>query len=134
MLFILLLLLSQEPRITPGQSVYIVALQSNSADISFTSLDLTTEREIKNGFKKRGVYKVVPSLNEADFVFFIIVQYDDSHTLIKNILALAVSREQYIRNKNDLAQLRNSAFWQSDRAARVRVKLKSVLEDFHKAH
>ena len=117
----------------PQQSVYIVAVRGNIGDPSLSTLDLAAEKEIREGFKKRRVFNIAPSLSKADFVFLCITEYFDNtnSSLLRNVLAVAVKPDDFQANRSDLTKLRDLALWQSSRSAKVRVKLKSVMEDFH---
>ncbi len=116
-----------------GQSVYIVSVRGNLGDPSLSTLDLATEKELREGFKKRGVFEIAPSLSKADFVFLCVTEYldDKPSSLLRNVLAIAVKPDDFSANRSDLTRLRDLALWQSSRSAKVRVKLKSVMEDFH---
>jgi hypothetical protein len=117
----------------PQQSVYIVAVQGNLGDPSLSALDLAAEKEIRDGFAKRATFNVAPSLSKADFVFFCITEYKPNvkAKVLLNVLALALKPDDFQNNRADLIKLRDLALWQSTRSAKVRVKFKSVMEDFH---
>ena len=117
----------------PGQSVYIVAVQGNLGDPSLSALDLAAEREIRDGFAKRATFSVAPSLSKADFVFFCVTEYKPNvkAKVLLNVLVLALKPADFESNRADLIKLRDSALWQSTRSARIKVKFKSVMEDFH---
>ena len=117
----------------PQQSVYIVAVQGNLGDPSLSALDLAAEKEIRDGFAKRDTFNVVPSLSKADFVFFCVTEYKPNvkAKVLLNVLALALKPDDFQNNRSDLVKLRDLALWQSTRSARVKVKFKSVMEDFH---
>ena len=117
----------------PEQSVYIVAVQGNLGDPSLSTLDLAAEKEIRNGFTKRATFNVAPSLAKADFVFFCVTEYKPNvkAQVLLNVLALALKPDDFQNNRSDLIKLRDLALWQSTRSARVKVKFKSVMEDFH---
>lgn len=115
------------------QSVYIVAVQGNLGDPTLSTLDLAAEKEIRNGFAKRATFNVAPSLSKADFVFFCVTEYKPNvkAQVLLNVLALALKPDDFQNNRADLLKLRDLALWQSTRSARVKVKFKSVMEDFH---
>ena len=117
----------------PQQSVYIVAVRGNIGDPSLSTLDLTAEKEIRDGFEKRAIFKIAPSLSKADFVFFCITEYKENvkAKILLNVLAIALKPDEFQTNRSDLIKLRDLALWQSTRSAKVRVKFKSVMEDFH---
>lgn len=117
----------------PRQSVYIVAVRGNIGDPSLSSLDLAAEKEIRDGFKKRDVFDIAPSLSKADFVFLCITEYKENvkAKVLLNVLAIALRPEDFQTNRSDLIKIRDLALWQSTRSAKIRVKFKSVMEDFH---
>jgi hypothetical protein len=117
----------------PQQSVYIVAVQGNLGDPSLSALDLAAEKEIRDGFTKRATFNVAPSLSKADFVFFCVTEYKPNvkARVLLNVLALALKPDDFQNNRADLIKLRDLALWQSTRSAKVQVKFKSVMEDFH---
>lgn len=104
------------------QSIYIVAVRGNIGDPSLSSLDLAVEKEIREGFKKRHVFNIAPSLSKADFVFLCITEYlDNTNTsLLRNVLAIAVKPDDFQANRSDLTKLRDLALWQISRSAKVR--------------
>jgi len=113
------------------QSVYIVAVRGNIGDPSLSTLDLAAEKEIRDGFKKRGIFNIAPSLSKA--VFLCITEYKENvkAKVLLNVLSIALKPEDFQPNRADLIKLRNLALWQNTRSAKARVKLKSVMEDFH---
>lgn len=117
----------------PQQSVYIVAVRGNIGDPSMSTLDLAAEKDIREGFEKRATFHVVPSLSKADFVFLCITEYKENvkARVLLNVLAIALRPDDFKNNRSDLTQLRDFALWQSARSAKVRVKFKSVMADFH---
>lgn len=117
----------------PQQSVYIVAVQGNLGDPSLSTLDLAAEKEIRDGFTKRATFNVASSLSKADFVFFCVTEYKPNvkAKVLLNVLALALKPDDFQANRSDLIKLRDLALWQSTRSARIKVKFKSVMEDFH---
>jgi hypothetical protein len=115
------------------QSVYIVAVRGNLGDPSLSQLDLASEKEIRDGFKKRGIFKIAPSLSNADFVLLCITEHRENvkAKVLLNVLSIALKPEDFQANRADLIKLRDLALWQNTRSAKARVKLKSVVEDFH---
>lgn len=115
------------------QSVYIVAVRGNIGDPSLSTLDLAVEKEIRDGFEKRGIFNIAPSLSKADFVFLCITEYKENvkAKVLLNVLSMALRPEDFQVNRADLIKLRDLALWQNTRSAKARVKLKSVMEDFH---
>jgi hypothetical protein len=99
-----------------GQSVYIVALKDNSTP------DFEIEESLKHEFEKHKTFKVTRSLQSADFVFLMYVDYGvrtsggtgdtkDVHDYIKSVTAFAVSPAIYTKHKSDPFNLRNEALW-----------------------
>mgnify|MGYP003286958431 CR=1 FL=1 len=117
----------------PQQAVYIVAVRGTIGDPSLSSLDLAAEKEIRDGFKKRGTFNIAPSLSKADFVFLCITEYKENvkAKVLLNVFSLALRPEDFQTNRADLIKLRDLALWQSTRSAKIRVKFKSIMEDFH---
>jgi hypothetical protein len=115
------------------QSVYIVAVRGNTGDPTLSMLDLAAEKEIRDGFAKRATFKIAPSLSKADFVFFCVTEYKENvkARVLLNVLAIALKPDDFQTNRSDLVKLRDVALWQSTRSARVQVKFKAVMEDFH---
>jgi hypothetical protein len=115
------------------QSVYIVAVRGNIGDPSLSTFDLAAEKEIRDSFKKRGIFTIALSLSKADFVFLCITEYRENvkAKVLLNVLSIALKPEDFQPNRADLIKLRNLALWQNTRSAKARVKLKSVMEDFH---
>ena len=115
------------------QSVYIVAVRGNIGEPSLSTLDLAAEKEIRDGFQKRGDFKIASSLSKADFVFLCVTEYmdDTKYSPLRNVLALSLQPNDFQANRSDLTRLRDLALWQSTRSAKIRVKVKSVLSDFH---
>lgn len=104
-----------------------------AGDPSMSTLDLAAEKDIREGFEKRATFNVVPSLSKADFVFLCITEYKENvkARVLLNVLAIALRPDDFKTNRSDLTQLRDFALWQSARSAKVRVKFKSVMDDFH---
>jgi hypothetical protein len=99
-----------------GQSVYIVALKDNS------SPDFEIEHSLKQEFEKQKAFKVTRSLQSADFVFLMYVDYGvrtsggtadtkEVYDYIKSVTALAVSPATYTQYKSDPYNLRSEALW-----------------------
>jgi hypothetical protein len=117
----------------PQQSVYIVAVRGNTGDPTLSTLDLAAEKDIRDGFTKRATFNIAPSLSKADFVFFCVTEYKENvkARVLLNVLAIALKPDDFRTNRSDLVKLRDVALWQSSSSARVQVKFKSVMEDFH---
>ena len=116
----------------PQQSVYIVAVRGNLGDPSLSTLDLATEKEIRDGFTKRAAFKIAPSLSKADFVFLCITEYRNERVL-QNVLAIALRPDDYQANRSDITKLRDLAVWQTTKSSRgAALKLKLLMDDFHK--
>jgi hypothetical protein len=115
----------------PQQSVYIVAVRGNVGDPSLSTLDLATEKEIRDGFTKRAIFNIAPSLSKADFVFLCITEYRNERVL-QNVLAIALRPDDYQANRSDLIKLRDLALWQTIKSAKgARLMLKPLMNDFH---
>ena len=116
----------------PQQSVYIVAVRGNLGDPSLSTLDLSTEKKIRDGFTKRAVFNIAPSLSKADFVFLCITEYRNERVL-QHALALALRPSDFQANRSDLIKLRDLALWQTTKSSRAgaALKLKTVVDDFH---
>jgi hypothetical protein len=110
---------AQEHTFKPGQVVYVVALKSNGQP------DFSTENNLKQEFEKQKTFKVANSLQSADFVFLMYVQYqnvelsDIGYEEIKGAAAYAVSRDVYTEHKTSLDGLRDNAQWQISQGAGV---------------
>jgi hypothetical protein len=117
----------------PQQSVYVVVVRGNTGDPSLSAIDLAGEKEIRDGFSKRGTFTIASSLSKADFVFFCVTEYKENvkASVLLNVLSMALKPDDFQQNRSDLMKLRDLALWQNTRSARVQVKLKSVMEDFH---
>ena|SRR5215475_3486689 len=61
---------AQESSFKAGQAVYVVAVKSSGQP------DLSTEHELKDEFEKQKAFKVATSLQSADFVFLMLVEYE----------------------------------------------------------
>jgi hypothetical protein len=116
----------------PQQSVYIVAVRGNLGDPSLSTLDLATEKEIRDGFTKRAVFNIAPSLSKADFVFICFTEYRNERVL-QHALALALRPDDFQTNRSDLIKLRDLALWQTTKSSRAgaALKVKTVMDDFH---
>jgi hypothetical protein len=130
----------------PQQSVYIVAVRGRSGYPWMSTLgsstwrhDLPVEKEIRKGFEKRGVFKIASSPLTADFVFLCITDYykDSSTVLLDGVFAVALKPGDFMKSHSELARMLGPervldfALWQKTRLASLRVKLKSVMNDFH---
>ncbi|MBZ5555050.1 MAG: hypothetical protein LAO21_20230 [Acidobacteriia bacterium] len=122
----------------PGQAVYLVAAKSNG------NPDLSSERKIKEEFEKQKVFKIASSLQSADFVFIMLVEYEYNQSMvggigigsedIKSILALGVPPSAYSRYKANLDGLREESFWQlseNNNAWRTGGLPKKIVKKFH---
>jgi hypothetical protein len=96
-------------RFKKEQAVYVVAVKSVSRNLAISSADLEVERRAKEQFKKEKAFRVVNVLNQADFVFFILVDDESSRT---DEIALAVLTQDYRTLGKDLDGLRSAAIWQ----------------------
>ena len=117
----------------PQQSVYIVAVRGHNAGPFLSAHDLEADREITAGFKKRGIFTIAPSPSKADFVFVCITEYValTTGTYLKSVRTVVLKPDDFVANRSDLNKMLELALWQNTRSAKVRVKLKSVLNDFH---
>ena len=93
------------------QRVYVVGVEAASRDLSGTRANLALERLAKDQFKKAGAFRVVNTLRDSDFVFFVMV--DSASRNIEEV-ALAVSPVDYERLGGNLDALRNAALWQGE--------------------
>jgi ABC-type glycerol-3-phosphate transport system substrate-binding protein len=108
---------AQDSAFKAGQSVYVVVVTSSGQP------DLSTENELKDEFAKQKTFKVAPSLQSADFVFLMLVEYDYNQVAvgaiavgsgnIKSVAALVVPPDAYTQYKSDLDDLRDKALWQT---------------------
>jgi hypothetical protein len=74
-------------------------------------------------FAKQKAFKVAPSLQSADFVFLMLVEYEYNQVAvgaisvgsgdIKSVAALVVPPGAYTQYKSDLDNLRDKALWQT---------------------
>jgi hypothetical protein len=107
---------AQESAFKAGQSVYVVAVKSSGQP------DLSTERKLKDEFEKQKAFKVATSLQSADFVFLMLVEYEYNQVAaggvgvgsedIKSVAAFVVPPDAYTQHKADLDNLRDKALWQ----------------------
>jgi len=129
---------TQESAFKAGQAVYVVAMKSSGQP------DLSTERIIKDEFEKRKSFKIATSLQSADFVFLMVVEYEFSQVMfnnigagsedIKSVAALVVSPDAYTQHKVNLENLRDKAFWQiseNNNALRIGSLPKKIVKNFH---
>ncbi|OFW41080.1 MAG: hypothetical protein A3J28_15805 [Acidobacteria bacterium RIFCSPLOWO2_12_FULL_60_22] len=98
-------------RFSPEQSVYVVAVETSSRELSSTKANLEIERFAKDQFRKERKFKIAPSLALADFVFFILY---DSDSRDMDELAIVCLPSDYKEHGSDLDKLRTVALWQSD--------------------
>jgi hypothetical protein len=108
---------AQEPAFKAGQAVYVVAVKSSGQP------DLSTEHELKDEFEKQKAFKVATSLQSADFVFLMLVEYEYNQVAagsvavgggdIKSVAAFVVPPYAYTQYKSDLDNLRDKALWQT---------------------
>ena len=107
---------AQESAIKAGQAVYVIAVKSSMQP------DLSTERKLKGEFEKQKLFKVATSLQSADFVFLMVVEYEFNQVMfnnvgaavedIKSVEAFAVWPDAYTQHKAALDNLRDKALWQ----------------------
>src|SRR2546426_4104433 len=62
-------------RFAKGQHVYVVTVEASSRNLSITRGNLEIERKAKDDFRKLKVFRIAPTLRDADFVFFVL--FDD---------------------------------------------------------
>jgi hypothetical protein len=121
-----------------GQSVYLVAMKSNC------SPDFAIERDLRIEFEKNRGFKVATSLQSADFVFVVYLDYGvrvsgssipgfggstSGADYIKSVTAFAVSPATYTNGKSDLYKLRDEALWKSSSGEKKMLLL--VVKRFH---
>ena len=129
---------AQESAFKAGQTVYVVVMTSSGQP------DLSTENELKDEFAKQKTFKVAPSLQSADFVFLMLVEYDYNQVAvgaiavgsgnIKSVAALVVPPDAYTQYKSDLDNLRDNALWQTSenkRFLRAGDLPKKIVKKFH---
>jgi hypothetical protein len=85
----------------PSQPLRCVAIFST---LLYQTLDLAAEKEIRDGFKKRGIFTIAPSLSKADFVFLCITEYKENvkAKVLLNVLSMALKPEDFQPNRADL--------------------------------
>src|SRR5262249_47426002 len=106
--------------------------------------DPSTEQKVKEEFMKQKSFIIADSLQSADFVFLMVVEYESSQVMfnnigagsedIKRITAFAVSPDAYTQHKADLDNLRDKAIWQiseSNNALRIGNLPKKIVKKFH---
>jgi hypothetical protein len=107
---------AQESALQAGQIVYVVAVKSSGQP------DLSTERKLKDEFEKQKAFKMASSLQSADFVFLMYVEYEYNQALvngvgvgsedIKSVAAFVIPPDAYTQHKANLDGLRDKALWQ----------------------
>src|SRR5262245_32455991 len=103
---------AQESAFKAGQAVYVVAVRSSKQP------DLSTERKLKDEFEKHKSFKIATSLQSADFVFLMIVEYEFNQVMfnnigagieeVKSVAAYVVSPDTYTRHKADIDSRRTN--------------------------
>jgi hypothetical protein len=129
---------AQESAFKTGQAVYVVAVKSSKQP------DLSTERKLKDEFEKHKSFKIATSLQSADFVFLMVVEYEFNQVMfnnigsgvedVKRVEAFAVSPDEYAQHKASLNNLRDKALWQTsenNNARRTSNLPKKVVTKFH---
>ena len=129
---------AQESVPKAGQTVYVVAVKSSKQP------DPSTERKIKDEFEKHKSFKIVTSLQSADFVFIAVVEYEFNQMMVnnigagiedvKNVTAFIVPPNEYTQRKNDLGSLREKALWQTyqnNNARRTANMPRKIVNKFH---
>jgi hypothetical protein len=139
---VLLLLTSaasaQEYAFKTGQTVYVVAVRSSGQP------DPSTEQKLKEEFEKQKSFIIATSLQDADFVFLMVVEYKFSEVMfnnigagsedIKRVAAFAVSPDVYTQHKANLDNLRDKALWQmseNNNTLRIGNLPKKIVKKFH---
>jgi hypothetical protein len=92
-----------------GKSVYVVGVEAASRDLSLTRANLEIERKAKEQFRKKRVFKIAQSLQEADFVFLVVL---DAQSALFDESALVISPDSYVELGNNIDALRVAAIWQ----------------------
>jgi hypothetical protein len=128
----------------PGQSVYIVAKTTN------TTIDLRAEVETRSEFEKQKKFKISNSAASADFVVFVLTEYEplyssevlagnrrgavESRGRLKAAIVLAIPSKEYAEHKDDPEKLREVSLWQSMAYLSFSsvVSLPKLVRDFHK--
>ncbi|HEU0174817.1 MAG TPA: hypothetical protein VFV58_11185 [Blastocatellia bacterium] len=129
---------AQESAFKAGQAVYVVAVKSSKQP------DLSTERKLKDEFEKQKLFKIATSLQSADFVFLMVVEYEFNQVMfnnigagveeIKGVEAFVVWPDAYTQHKADLDNLRDKAVWrisEKNNARRTDDLPKKVVKKFH---
>ena len=129
---------AQESAFKTGQAVYVVAVKSSKQP------DLSTERKLKDEFEKHKSFKIATSLQSADFVFLMVVEYEFNQVMfnntgpgvedVKRVEAFAVSPDEYAKHKASLNNLRDKALWQTSenkRFFRAGDLPKKIVKKFH---
>jgi len=129
---------AQESAFKAGQAVYVVAVKSSKQP------DLSTERKLKDEFEKHKSFKIATSLQSADFVFLVVVEYEFNQVMfnnigagvedIKSVEAFVVRPDVYTQHKADLRKLRGNALWrisENNNARRTNNLPKKVVNKFH---
>jgi hypothetical protein len=111
----------------PGQSVYIVAMKSNC------SPDFRSESVLKEEFEKQKVFGIATSLQSADFVFVVYLDYEayNGTDYLGSVTAFAVSPTTYTRFKSDPYNLRDEALWRSRTTKGFPKKVEPIVKMFH---
>jgi len=139
-LLFLLDALARAQTVKSGQTVYVVAVKSSG------QLDISTENKLKEEFQKQKAFKVVTSLQSADLVFLMVVEYEYNQAYvggigmgsedIKSVAAFVVAPTVYTEHKADLDTLRDKALWQvtqNNNAWRTGGLPKKIVKKFHEA-
>jgi len=139
-LLFLLAALARAQDFKPGQSVYVVAVKSNGQP------DLATESKLKEEFQKQKAFKVATSLQSADLVFLMYVEYEYNQLAaggvgigsedIKSVAAFVVPPAIYTEHKANLDSLRDKALWQisqNNNHWRSNGLPKKIVQKFHQA-
>jgi hypothetical protein len=121
-----------------GQTVYLVAVKSSGQP------DPSTERKLRGEFKMLKSFNLATSLQSADFVFLMVVEYEFNQVMfnnvgagvedVKSIEAFVVRPDAYNQHKADLDNLRKKALWQTrekNNARRTNDLPKRVVKKFH---
>jgi hypothetical protein len=129
---------AQESAFKTGQAVYVVAVKSSKEP------DLSTERKLKDEFEKQKSFRIATSLQSADFVFLMVVEYEFNQVMfnnigagvedVKSVAAFVVSPGEYAQHKANLNNLRDKALWQTsenNNARRTSNLPKKVVNKFH---
>src|SRR6266705_2948713 len=90
------LLLQSAFHFQPEQAVYIVALDATRADLGQAKLNLEVERRAGDEFKSQKKFKVAKTINDTDFVFFVLVDTESSRN---DELALAITPKDYLEHR-----------------------------------